>query len=347
MSSDAQLAETSTATHNMANNDSVHTDGGDTVPAPPPLDARLRYIAPIVYILLHLISVGWSIRELGAAFLLPLPFTLGLALLTDHFITTVDCQRTAIDSMSQTLDSNAATFLTAQKRLRAYKAGYEKAIRKRDAAVEDQAAALTGESAALKKAGDALEQNISDYRIGRKAQNELRLGYYRMQMDYQAVLLAELDKLIRKFKGVSVPKVKGVSPKKAHGGTSLTAPIERLAAALRTAQGETEKQVKVAEKIEDILGVESLKVEEMYEKARMAEEALHRVSRRPLQADGVVGSGSAAGGFEVDLSEHYERLDKYFKELAAQIEAKKSGVEGGDVHAVGEAAQVEPVESVD
>ena len=300
--------------------------GGKSILAPRPLITRLTFIAPTLFTLLYAIFIGYSIRKLGISFLLPLAFIFGLAAVADRFVAMIDEHRATIDLSGKSLQGNVKTFKAARKKLQAYKDGYEKAIKKRDDAI-------SGENTALKELvemqerveksqielNDSLRKRLTDYRICRKDQNDSRLAYFKNLQHHQATIIAELDKLIKRFRNVSVPKVKGVTPRK-NNSNSLTGPLERLATALRNSQQVTEKNIRVAEKIKEILEARHTNVKEMYARVKEAEMALESASKAPLQLSSVdaspSGSSAAGGVFDVKLDEHYERLDAYFRGIA-------------------------------
>ncbi|KAH7074119.1 hypothetical protein FB567DRAFT_583698 [Paraphoma chrysanthemicola] len=129
------------------------------------------------------------------------------------------------------------------------------------------------------------------------------------------------EELIKKFKNVSVPKVKGVTPKKSNSN-SLTAPLERLVTTLKSSQVSTEKQLRLTAKILEMVeesGDTAVGKENMIKEAELA---LQAGDARGLQASGinddVLGMGEK---FEINLDEHYERLIAYFTNVKADSTA--------------------------
>jgi hypothetical protein len=142
----------------------------------------------------------------------------------------------------------------------------------------------------------------------------MRIEYFNVLLSYQASVSAELDKLVKNFRNVSVPKVKGVTPKNSNSSNSLTAPLERLLTSLNAAQEDTRKKIRVAEKIAEILSTDTGDVDELYKKVARAEKALK------AGPDVVFAGGEGNGG--VDLEMHFERLDAFYKSVAGRSAEK-------------------------
>jgi hypothetical protein len=143
----------------------------------------------------------------------------------------------------------------------------------------------------------SLREQIALHAKERRQINDIRLSCFSALLAYQTSLIDSLLSLIKKFKNVAVPKVKGVSPKKAHSNT-LTAPLEKLASSLREEKTVTEKQVGIAEKIKLVLDIEGLEKEEV---DRVVEEAEKDLG---LQGD---------EGWEASIDENCERLDEWLQ----------------------------------
>jgi hypothetical protein len=153
----------------------------------------------------------------------------------------------------------------------------------------------------------SLEGRKTEYIFCRKEQNATRLAFYKALHTYQTSIIDDLNKLIRKFKNVSVPKVKGVAPSKSNRN-SLTGPLERLVAGLKSAQHVTMRQIAVAEKIKEILDSGYEDVMEMHDDIANAEKVLESVEGRSAVLPG-------AGKIDTGMDEWKEKLEVQFKKL--------------------------------
>lgn len=146
-----------------------------------------------------------------------------------------------------------------------YKDGYEKAKKKRDKVVKRKDEAQDETIDILRnykdKQGELLSvqqmlKKVNRERDGllahRKEVNNARITCFRTLLEYQTSPIAELDKLVRQFKNVAVPKVKGVGASKSSTNTP-TAPLERFATALNNAQLVTQSKLALATNIEELL----------------------------------------------------------------------------------------------
>jgi hypothetical protein len=169
--------------------------------------------------------------------------------------------------------SNTLTSQRVRKRLQIYKTGYEKAIARETNVLNDY---LGLQGHAMKFQTDlinSMTKRGKEYRQCRRDTNRSRLVYYKMLANWQAHIIDELDKLVRNFKNVAMPKVKGVSLSKGniHG---LTGPLERMASGLKNAYMITKRQIGLAEKFVVILRVDMKEVADMFERVGKAEEML-------------------------------------------------------------------------
>jgi hypothetical protein len=146
----------------------------------------------------------------------------------------------------------------------------------------------------------------------RKLVNDSRLVYYKLMEKWQVHIIDELEKLVRKFKNVAMPKVKGVGPSKAKTN-SLTGPLERMVLGLKKAMQITRGEIGVAEKIGECLDEE-------------AEEVLENVKEKVLGAE----KGDAMERWEEKLEVQMRRLDMYYQGMLAKDK------EGGEVGENGE-----------
>lgn len=151
----------------------------------------------------------------------------------------------------------------------------------------------------------------------RKEINRIRHKLFSSQHEHYQIVVDAIDKLVKRFKNVAVPKVKGVAPKKS-STNSLTSPLERIAAALRSCQAVLEKQIRLTQKIKDILETEGVSEEDMEQLIGQAEKSLNQTPMEALRRDDNGDVGSAFGRLEVNLDEHYDRLDAYHRGLATK-----------------------------
>jgi hypothetical protein len=287
-----------------------------------PLSHVTMCIAPTLFIVLYACFVTCSPYELGKGFFLALVFIFSLAVLVDRVtIKLHEC----LTCISYSANSTAENHQLVRERLQSYKNGYEKAIKKRDAALAKQAAVMKT-LLDLQEGVDTLqtdliasyEQRKTDYLDCRKDQNNTRIIFYKALHTYQTSILDDLDKLVRKFKNVSVPKGKGVSASKSNSN-SLTGPLERLASGLKSAQQVTMSQITVVEKIKEILDSGYGGVSEMYDSVANAEKVLESVEGRSV----VPGAGKSDTGmqdWEEKLEVQVKKLDEYYKGIVAKVD---------------------------
>jgi hypothetical protein len=211
------------------------------------------------------------------------------------------------------VDKAASTIKVAGKRLTRYKTEYDDMkIKLRDA-----------QNDLLKSQRDhttSLQSNIDLYHKCRKLVNKTRLQYFQSRHSHQQDLINTLDKLIRKFKNVSVPKVKGVSPKKSNSN-GLTGPLERMATGLKNGQRVTEKQVKVAQKVQELLELDAVNWEETDRMIKRAEDTLGQTGMEHASDEPV----SASSEIEVDLERHFDRMEAYLQRTAKGAAALGQG----------------------
>jgi hypothetical protein len=161
--------------------------------------------------------------------------------------------------------------------------------------------------------------------------------YYKILANWQAHIIDELEKLVRKFKNVAMPKVKGVKPSKGNSN-GLTGPLKRIVSGLMKAQMITKGQIGITEKIEEMLAVEKKDVAEMLERVGKAEEILESVKDRALVGGGatVDENGDGMVGWEERLEVQMRRLNKYHQGMLAENrEEKDEAEESGEHCAVG------------
>jgi hypothetical protein len=152
-----------------------------------------------------------------------------------------------------------------------------------------------------------------------------------MLANWQAHIIDELEKLVRKFKNVAMPKVKGVKPSKGNSN-GLTGPLERIVSGLKKAQMITKGQIGVAEKIGEMLAVETKDVAEMLERVGKAEEMLESVKDRALVGGGgdADEKGGDMEGWEEMLEVQMKRLDKYHQGMLVEDHEEKDDPEGSE-----------------
>jgi hypothetical protein len=143
---------------------------------------------------------------------------------------------------------------------------------------------------------NSVAKHSEEYRQCRRDTNRGRLMYYKMLANWQAHIIAEIEKLVRKFKNVAMPKVKGVKPSKGNSN-GFTGPLERIVSGLKKAQMITKGQIGVAEKIAEMLAAETKDVAEMLERVGKAEDMLESVKDGALVGGGA-GADEKSGGKE-------------------------------------------------
>ncbi|KAF1938147.1 hypothetical protein EJ02DRAFT_31955 [Clathrospora elynae] len=162
----------------------------------------------------------------------------------------------------------------------------------------------------------ALIKRDDDYKTCRTDTNNTRVKYYIELSTYQTEIIDTLYKLIRKFRNVSVPKVKGVTPNKNHSSHTITAPLEKLTTALRQAQTTTGRYLAIVKAIAIILNIEGLEMEEeneMFEQINLAEKDLVDATIGIVDAEGM---GVEVGNrLERRLVGHLKRLNAYVHSL--------------------------------
>jgi hypothetical protein len=301
-----------------------HTVKTQSEPAPMP--HMVKYIAPILYIVFYAHHVTCSPFELGNGFLIGFTFVLALGVLVDYYSARLD---TCLTYISELDERTAETYQLIRERLKRYKDGYDKAIKKRDAAIAKETAVMKDMLSLhdrIRTLQDellaSLDQRNTDYRLCRKDQNDSRIASYKVLQAHQSSMIDNLEKLIRKFKNVSVPKVKGVSPSKSNSN-SLTAPMERLVSGVKNAQQVTNRQLAVARKIREILEMEGEDVGDLYGRVWDAEKVLESVKRTALGANGEREADMESWGEKLDAQ--CRRLDKYFQSIVPKDKEKESG----------------------
>lgn len=200
------------------------------------------------------------------------------------------------------------TVKVAGKRLKNYKSEWQSS-RDRMKELEDD---MVDTQEQLLASRDETRQVLKD---SLKDHHRQRHNFAVAQLQREKLIVDELDKLAKKFKNVAVPKVKGVVPKKSSAG-ALTAPLERVVAGIRGNQVVLEKQVRLMEKMRDVLETEGAVGMELRQLLGRAENVMGQPGLRQVGG----GDGGLFGaGAEVDFDEHYERLDAYHRELVAKV----------------------------
>ena len=212
------------------------------------------------------------------------------------------------------VDKAASTIKVAGKRLTRYRIEYDEMKSKLRDAQNDL---LTSQ----RDHAVSLESSVDAYHDCRKMVNRTRLEYFRSRHSHQQLLLDALDKLIRKFKNVSLPKVKGVSPKKSNSN-GLTGPLERLATGLKNDQRVTEKQIKVGQKVQELLELDAEDWKETDRLIKKAEDSLGQAGAHAAASDVSVGSE-----MEVDLEKQFDRMEAYLRRTAKGVAARGKGDE--------------------
>jgi hypothetical protein len=293
-------------------------NGLDIPPGLTPPHHNAKYYIPLLFIIVH-ICTSFS---LDFTFFFALFWIFLLAYGFDYQSLALDAHHASLSDMSASLASastlNAETSQRVRSRLQTYKSGYEKAIARRDAAITEH---LAVEKLATKYQAELLEcmtKRNEEYMQCRKLVNDSRLVYYKLMEKWQVHIIDELEKLVRKFKNVAMPKVKGVGPSKtnSHG---LTGPLERMVLGLKKGMQITRGEIGIVEKIGVCLDAEAVDVGELYGRVEKAEEVLESVK------ENVLGNGVEVGGIEG----WEEKLDMYYQGMV-----KKE--EGGEVDEKGE-----------
>jgi hypothetical protein len=287
---------------------------------------------PLLYALLHRVVLQPSSKLLSASFLVPVLTILYVSATADLYLSRLTKGRNflerygycSVPSDPETdpqVSKAAYTVKVAAARLTRYKKEWQ-------IAKDEMAKAYKEETELRLQVVTAKEQACQVYVDARKSVNLMRHRYYTSRHRQEQMLIDALDKLIEKFKNVSVPKVKGVTPKKTQSN-SLTGPLERLANALKADQDNTEKQLKLTAKITEVLEAESDMPVDFDKILKGAEWALNDGDVRALHVPGVDGDGSTASAlrekFEAKLDEHYDRLDAYYKGFAKKSATKEMG----------------------
>ncbi|KAF1850234.1 uncharacterized protein K460DRAFT_400303 [Cucurbitaria berberidis CBS 394.84] len=319
------------------------TSSTTTVDALPELHIRiknmllpLKILAPTLYALVRIGFVHSSLELLDYSFFIPLLLIFLLATITDCTRSRADQARKAHASQFKQYTimlGEAGTALQASNEaIVELRQGQEMCQRSWEEATSEL-------KQVYEKLNQSQRQRIKEYDELRRNTNDMQIVSYQARYEHQQLLIDTLTKLVKKFKNVPVPKVKGVSPSKANTNT-LTGPLERLAMVLRRAQHTTEKRVAVAEKIKAVLEREELSTPEINELIGDAEKDLKDAPSTPLQQAPLDGSGLSTttdsvtdDAFEVKLDAHFERLDAFLQSVAT-----KSGEEedkGDDTHGAG------------
>ncbi|KAF2026608.1 hypothetical protein EK21DRAFT_115663 [Setomelanomma holmii] len=199
-------ADTSQSDMDIAETDTEDSDSRSPYPC------LIKTTMPALYAISYACLVNCNPFRLGRTVFLPLIFIFGLS--------------SALDCLLGRIQELLAS--AAQKRLQNYQNGYTKALQHEKKALLDANDARERLTRSRNDLIVSQEQRIQDFREGKKEQNEIRRVHYMCLQDYQTRIVTELEKLTKKFKNISVPKVKGVAPRKSNSN-SLTGPLEKLA----------------------------------------------------------------------------------------------------------------------
>jgi hypothetical protein len=313
-------------------------DSDDVLPDNEPSPPRIvRFVAPLLFVVIHMCITFKPNRT----FFLALAFIFYLAFLVDRLFYKLD---TLVTSVADVSTSRVSISQRVRERLQAYKTSHGKAIVRRDAAIARGTKALDDYLGLQDRAStlqteltNSMAKRSEEYRQCRRDTNRGRLVCYKMLANWQAHIIDELEKLVRKFKNVAMPKVKGVKPSKGNSN-GLTGPLKRIVSGLMKAQMITKGQIGITEKIEEMLAVEKKDVAEMLERVGKAEEILESVKDRALVGGGatVDENGDGMVGWEERLEVQMRRLNKYHQGMLAENrEEKDEAEESGEHCAVG------------
>jgi hypothetical protein len=289
-------------------------NGLDIPPGLTPPHHNAKYYIPLLFIIVH-ICTSFS---LDFTFFFALFWIFLLAYGFDYQSLALDAHHASLSDMSASLASastlNAETSQRVRSRLQTYKSGYEKAIARRDAAMTEH---LAVEKLATKYQAELLEcmtKRNEEYMQCRKLVNDSRLVYYKLIEKWQVHIIDELEKLVKKFKNVAMPKVKGVGPSKAKTN-NLTGPLERMVLGLKKGMQITRGEIGVAEKIGECLDAKAEDVRELYGRVEKAEEVLESVKEKVLEGGVEIGGME---GWEDKLEVQMRRLDKYYQGMLSK-----------------------------
>jgi hypothetical protein len=287
----------------------------ESLPPPPRV---VKYIAPVLFVILHMI-ISFT---LSATFFLALFFIFLLGYGFDHQSLALDAHHASLTSVS-TLNIEASQ--RVRERLQTYKSGYEKAIARRDAILTNYIDLQERTKNYQTELLEIMGKRNEEYRQCRRDANESRLVYYKLMEKWQVHIIDELEKLVRKFKNVAMPKVKGVGPRKGKTN-SLTSPLEQMVLGLKKGMQITRGEIGVAEKIGKCLNAKTEDMRELYGRVKKAEEVLESVKEKVL---GGAGEMSGMERWEEKFEVQMRRLDMYYQGMM-----KKE--EGGEVDEKGE-----------
>jgi hypothetical protein len=161
---------------------------------------------------------------------------------------------------------------------------------------------------------ECMTKRNEEYMQCRKLVNDSRLVYYKLIEKWQVHIIDELEKLVKKFKNVAMPKVKGVGPSKAKTN-NLTGPLERMVLGLKKGMQITRGEIGVAEKIGECLDAKAEDVRELYGRVEKAEEVLESVKEKVLEGGVEIGGME---GWEDKLEVQMRRLDKYYQGMLSK-----------------------------
>lgn len=118
-----------------------------------------------------------------------------------------------------------------------------------------------------------MKENLQATKDALKDRNTDRHNFTVAQLQCEKLIADEFEKLVKKFKNIAVPKIIGVVPKQS-GTSALTAPLERIVAAIRQNQAVLEKHLRLMEKMNDVSEVKGASGKELVEMLGQAEDAM-------------------------------------------------------------------------